>query len=120
MLTVEPPFPVPDETMTRPPKRDTAPPAGSTPPDANRQQRVQRGLALMQRMSTGRTAEGFQMCGTCPSCGAKIHDWRDHVRGPGSRTVYSKDNGEFTARIEYDGACPACGGNVVEVRAEGR
>ena len=105
--------------MTRPPRRDP-PPTASTPPDAHRQQRVERGLALVQRMSTGRTAEGFRMHGTCAACGAKVHDWREHVAGPGSRTVYSKDNGEFMARIEYEGACPACGGNTVEVRAEGR
>ncbi len=106
--------------MATPPRKDTVPPGASAPPEANRQQRVQRSLALMQRMSSGRTQEGFAMHAVCAKCGAPIDDWRDHVMQKASRAIYSNDSGEFTARLEYDGACSACGGRIVEVRAEGR
>ncbi len=107
--------------MARPPTpKDSAPPTASDAPTADRHQRVQRSLALVQRMSSGRTSEGFHMHAVCARCGAAIQDWRDHVASTSSRALYSKDNGEFTARLEYDGACSACGGRVVEVRAEGR
>jgi hypothetical protein len=105
--------------MNKPPRRDSAPTA-SEPADAHRQKRVERNLALVQRLSTGRTSEGFHMRATCASCGGEVQDWREHIQSTGSRAIYSKENGEFLARIEYDGACSACGGRVVEVRAEGR
>jgi hypothetical protein len=105
--------------MNKPPRRDSVP-AASEASDAHRQQRVQRNLALVQRLSSGRTSEGFHMHATCASCGIEVHDWREHVASNQSRALYSKENGEFLARLEYDGACTSCGGRVVEVRAEGR
>ncbi len=60
------------------------------------------------------------MHASCASCGASIDDWREHVAKTSSRALYSKENGDFMARMEYDNACSACGGRVVEVRAEGR
>ena len=106
--------------MATPPRKDNAPPPGtSVPPEENRQQRVQRSLALVQRMSSGRTQEGFAMYAVCAKCGASIDDWREHVMQKASRAIYTNDSGEFTARLEYDGACAACGGRIVEVRAEG-
>jgi hypothetical protein len=56
----------------------------------------------------------------CTKCGASVDDWREHVMSTSSRALYSKENGDFTARVEYDNACRACGGRVVELRAEGR
>ena len=106
--------------MNKPPRKDSAPPRASDPPDAQRHQRVQRSLALVQRLQTGRTSEGFHMYATCAACGASVEDWREHIGSTRSRALYTKDNGEFMAKIEYDNACPACGGRVVEVRAEGR
>jgi hypothetical protein len=105
--------------MNKPPRRDSVPAAAASP-DAQRQQRVQRNLALVQRLSLGRTSNGFHMFATCVSCGVEVQNWREHLASNGSRALYSKDNGEFQARLEYDGACAACGGRVVEVRAEGR
>jgi hypothetical protein len=105
--------------MNKPPRKDSVP-TKSEPPDAHRQQRVERNLALVQRLSTGRTSEGFHMHATCANCGVEVMDWREHVQSTGSRAIYSKENGEFLARIEYEGACATCGGRVVEVRAEGR
>jgi hypothetical protein len=104
--------------MTKPPRRDSAP--APQPPDAQRQQRVKQNLALVQRLSSGRTSDGFYMHATCASCGAEVTDWREHIATKASRALYSKENGEFQARLEYDGACAACGSRVVEVRAEGR
>lgn len=60
------------------------------------------------------------MRAACAACGAAIEGWREHVTSTGSRALSSQENGEFIARLEYDGACAACGGRVVEVRAEGR
>jgi hypothetical protein len=105
--------------MATPPRKDNAPPGTSVPPDENRQQRVQRSLALVQRMSSGRTQEGFAMYAVCAKCGAPVDDWREHVMQKASRALYTNDSGEFTARLEYDGACGACGGRIVEIRAEG-
>jgi hypothetical protein len=105
--------------MATPPRKDTLPPGTPEPPDAQRQQRVQRSLALVQRMSSGRTQEGFAMHAVCVRCGAPIENWRDHVMQK-ARAIYTNDSGEFAARLEYDGACSACGGRIVEIRALGR
>jgi hypothetical protein len=105
--------------MATPPRKDSLPAGKSEPPTADRQQRVQRSLALVQRMSSGRTQEGFAMHAVCVKCGANVADWRDHVMQKASRPIYATESGEFTARLEYDGACSACGGRVVEIRAEG-
>jgi hypothetical protein len=104
--------------MNKPPRKGSSPPTAPELP--NRQQRVQRSLALVQRLQTGRTSEGFHMFATCAACGEPVNDWREHVSSTSSRALYTKDNGEFTAKLEYDNACSACGGRVVEVRAEGR
>jgi hypothetical protein len=49
-----------------------------------------------------------------------VNDWREHMTKPGARALYSKENGEFTARVEYEGACRECGGSSVDVHAEVR
>jgi hypothetical protein len=87
-------------------------------PELKQLERKRREWALLERLATGHTSDGFAMYAECGSCHASVQGWRDHVREVVDLDAQGDDGP--SVRLAYTSACSVCGGSVVEVFAEPR